>query len=369
MIKEMDMFNKIEDTLSNIQTIYTSNTIEKEKELIDKEQKQFIRIHQQEMNLNTKIKLGLSMYCFFSVVVLFLMTIQLHQKKQIGQETLIALVTLFLFMCRFLGYMSRKIIEGMITIGSFIDSNQFINKLYIETFQDGTETDFITGGEIHFNNVCFRYNNKSPYIFKNMDVLIPPKSRVVLIGDSGSGKTTFLRLILGFYIIENGVVWIDKVDVSKSKRKYLRNKIAYINQNTKLFDRTILENILYGSKNYTRKDVELFLQHNNLSEMFNKTPEGLDTRAGKCGEKLSGGMRQIILLIRCVFKDCPIVILDECTSSIDIRHRKYAITIIKKLFYSKTVICVSHDPDIIRLFEKKLIFQNNRQPHLTTNRI
>lgn len=90
MIKEMDMFNKIEDTLSNIQTIYTSNTIEKEKELIDKEQKQFIRIHQQEMNLNTKIKLGLSMYCFFSVVVLFLMTIQLHQKKQIGQETLIA---------------------------------------------------------------------------------------------------------------------------------------------------------------------------------------------------------------------------------------------------------------------------------------
>jgi ABC-type multidrug transport system fused ATPase/permease subunit len=186
------------------------------------------------------------------------------------------------------------------------------------------------------------------------------------MGDSGSGKTTFLRLILGFHVIEKGVVRIDSVDVSKSRRGYLRNKIAYINQNTKLFDRTILENILYGSDGYNRKDVEKFLLENNLTGMFNKTAHGLDTTAGKGGEKLSGGMRQIILLMRCVFKDCPIVILDECTSSIDVKHRQYAMVIIKRLFYSKTVICVSHDSDIIRLFDQRLVFQNNQQPVLKT---
>ena len=154
------------------------------------------------------------------------------------------------------------------------------------------------------------------------------------------------------------------MDVSESKRRYLRNKIAYINQNTKLFDRTILDNILYGSQGYTRKDVEKFLQENHLDQIFNKVPHGLDTMAGKGGEKLSGGMRQIILLMRCVFRNCPIVILDECTSSIDARHRKFAMVIIQRLFHSKTVICVSHDQDIINLFPQKLLFQNNQQPIL-----
>lgn len=366
MTQEMDMFNKIEDTLSNMQTIYTSNTVEKEKQYIDEEQKKFIKIHQQEMNMNTQIKLGLSSYCLCAIVFLFLLSVSMYRKKQMTQETLIALVTLFLFMCRFLGYTSRKIIEGMITIGSFVDSNQFIDRLYTDTFQDGTQVDFIHRGEIFFDKVCFRYNRSSPYIFKDLDIVVPPHSRVVLMGDSGSGKTTFLRLILGFYVIEKGAVRIDNVDVARSRRGYLRNKIAYINQSTKLFDRTILENILYGSDGYTRRDVETFLQENSLTGMFNKTPQGLDTKAGKGGEKLSGGMRQIILLMRCVFKDCPIVILDECTSSIDVKHRQYAMVIIKRLFHSKTVICVSHDSDIIQLFDQRLVFQNNQQPVLKT---
>jgi ABC-type multidrug transport system fused ATPase/permease subunit len=364
MTQEMDMFNKIEDTLSNMQTIYTSNTVEKEKQRMDEEQKKYIRVHQQEMRMNTQIKLGLSSYCLCAIVFLFLLSVHLYRKKEISQETLISLMTLFLFMCRFLGYTSRKIVEGMITIGSFVDSNQFINKLYVDTFQDGTVADFIDRGEICFEKVCFRYNHSSPYIFQDLDIVVPPRSRIVLMGDSGSGKTTFLRLILGFYRIEKGDVRIDTVDVSKSRRGYLRNKIAYINQNTRLFDRSILENILYGSHDHDRKDVEAFIQENNLSGMFNKTSHGLDTKAGKGGEKLSGGMRQIILLMRCVFKDCPIVILDECTSSIDVKHRQYAIVIIKRLFHSKTVICVSHDPDIIQLFDQKLVFGNNQKPAL-----
>lgn len=364
MVQEMDMFNKIEDVLSNIQTIYTSNTIDKEKQYIDHEQKQFINTHQQEMQLNNKLKLGLSCYCIVAVTLLFFLSIHLYRKKQLSQETLVSIVTLLLFMCRFLGYTSRKIIEGMITIGSFLDSNQFIHKLYTETFQDGMLIDFIDRGEIHFDKVCFRYNDKSPYIFQDLDMTIPPGSRIVLIGDSGSGKTTFLRLVLGFHVLEKGSIQIDKTNIAQSKRRYLRNKIAYINQNTKLFDRTILENILYGSDKYSENDVEKFIQENNLGSMFNKTPNGLHTKAGKGGEKLSGGMRQIILLMRCVFKDCPIVILDECTSSIDQKHRQYAMIIIKNMFHSKTVICVSHDSDIINLFEKKLVFQHNHPPKL-----
>lgn len=366
MEREMRMFNKIEDTLSNMQTIYTSNTIEKEKELINHEQSDYIQIHQKEMSMNTQMKMVLSSYCLCGVVILFLASLSLFNKKQLSHETFVSIVTLLLFMCRYLGYTSRKIIEGMITIGSFVDSNQFLSKLYHDTFQDGNKTGFIDKGSISFEKVCFRYNQNSPPIFTDLDLVIPPQSRIVLVGDSGSGKTTFLRLILGFYQLDNGAVLVDGVNVSDSKRRYLRNRIAYINQNTRLFDRSILDNILYGSQNYSRDHVELFIRDNHLGGMFSRTPHGLDTMAGKGGERLSGGMRQIILLMRCVFKDCPIVILDECTSSIDAKHRRYAIAVIKRLFHTKTVICVSHDQDIINLFEKRLVFENNNPPQLVS---
>lgn len=367
MQEEMSMFNKIEDTLSNMQTIYTSNTIQQEKELINKTQSNYIIIHQKEMSVNTQIKMLLSSYCLCSLVILFLVSLSLYQKKKMSQETLVSIVTLLLFMCRYLGYTSRKIIEGMITIGSFVDSNQFLSKLYHDTFQDGVKTGFIDQGSISFEKVCFRYSQTSPPIFNHLDIVISPRSRIVLVGDSGSGKTTFLRLILGFYQLEHGSVIVDKTNVADSKRSYLRNKIAYINQNTRLFDRTILNNILYGSSSkYSEQDVQHFIHTNHLAGMFNRTTNGLNTMAGKGGERLSGGMRQIILLMRCVFKDCPIVILDECTSSIDMKHRMYAVAIIKRLFLTKTVICVSHDQDIINLFDKRLVFESNQQPRLVS---
>ena len=160
---------------------------------------------------------------------------------------------------------------------------------------------------------------------------------------------------------------IDDVNINHSRRSYLRHKIAYINQTTRLFDRSILENILYGcDSSITRQDVKVFMEQEHLTDIFhNVSTEGLDTRVGRGGDNLSGGMRQIILLMRCYFRNAPIVILDEATSSIDARHRKYAIVIIKKMFEKSTVIAVSHDQDITDLFSQRLVFSISKPPQLT----
>jgi len=342
MVSEMKMFNQLDDTLSNMHTIFTSDTMEKEKAYMTNVQDDFIGVYKSELKMNAGIKTIISMCSLTAIIAVFLFSVYIFRKNLISKEKLIALVTLLLFLCRFVGYTSRRILDGMITIGSVMESNTFLSQLRRDTFMDGPRTGFITKGTIEFQGVTFRYNKDSPAIFSDFSVTIPARSRVLLVGDSGSGKTTFLRLLLGFFDLNSGTIRIDGVDVRESKRSYLRSRIGYINQTTRLFDRPIIDNILYGTTCKTREDAEKLLRENQLMDMFAKLD--LDSMAGKHGENLSGGMRQIVLMMRCCLRDCPIVILDEATSNIDKEHRVHVNRLIDRLSRDRTVIMVSHDP-------------------------
>lgn len=356
MRSEMKMFNELDDTLTNMHTIFTSGTVDKEKDYMNKIQTEFAEDYRAELGLNAKMKTIMSICSLSSIIGIFLYSIHLFRKTMVTKETLISLVTLLLFLCRFVGYSSRRILEGMITIGSVLESNAFMNQLKRDTFSDGDKTGCLQDGRIEFRNVTFHYDHDSPAIFSDFSVVIPARSRVLLVGGSGSGKTTFIRLILGFFELRKGSILIDGVNVKEIKRSYLRNQISYINQTTKLFDRPIIDNILYGSPHKTRSDVEAFLKENNLENMFLKNH--LDAMAGRSGENLSGGMRQIVLLLRCCFRDRPIVILDEATASIDIKHRAQAELIIENMSKNRTVITISHDPIMTSNFTSRIIFDN-----------
>jgi ATP-binding cassette subfamily B protein len=246
-----------------------------------------------------------------------------------------------------------------------LESNHFMDLLNTQTFPDGTRQDFIINGEIVFEEITFRYDKNLPYIFTNFSLVIPARTSILLMGDSGSGKTTLLRLLLGFFILEKGVIRIDGVDISTTRRSYLRQNIAYINQNTSLFDRPIMENILYGcNPSVQPKHVYTFLKENQLDTLFHKMNLSLDRQVGRGGNNLSGGMRQIVLLMRCHFQDAPIVILDEVTSNIDSRHRRHAIQIVRRMLLNKTVIAVSHDADMMDIFHTHLIFSSDGSPTL-----
>lgn len=363
MRKEMIMFNKLEDTLNNMQTIFTSDTVEQEKRYMDKQQLEFSKIQTAELNLNARMKIIMSICSLVSIIFIFIYAIYLFRQNKLPANILVSVVTLLLYLCRFIGFTCRRIMEGMMTIGSIMESNQFIDQLKKDTFHDGTAVDFIHKGDIEFRHVSFRYRQDSPLVFNDFSIRINGRSRIALIGDSGSGKTTFLRLLLGFFNIQHGEIIIDGTNISYSRRSYLRNRIAYVNQNTRLFDRSIIDNILYGcTQDVSMAKVEEFLDRHHLSSIFHKIDNNLKMTAGRGGENLSGGMRQIILLLRCYFRDCPIVILDEATSSIDAHHRQYAMTIIKEMFTAKTVIAVTHDKDISDLFNTKLIFSYGKQP-------
>jgi len=354
---EMRVFNDIEDTMTNIQSIYSANMVDEEKTRLDKEQKAYNKLYTKNLVIGARMKIIMSVFSVIVVISIFLFCMYLFRRGRMKQETLVSLVVLFVFMTRFMGYTCRRIIEGTITIGSMMEDDQFIDSFESARVPDGNGVGFIHEGEIRFDHVRFGFHKNDP-LFDGFSLVIPARSALLLVGDSGSGKTTFLRLLMGFFSLDTGRILIDGHDIAGSKRSYLRSHISYINQTTRLFDRPIMENILYGCKGKTPDDVKRFMTENGLNDMFRHF--SLDDSAGRSGDKLSGGMRQIVLLMRCYFRDCPIVIIDEATSNIDARNRKHALRIIQQMMKGKTVIAVSHDKDIAGLFSRRLVFSNGR---------
>jgi ABC-type bacteriocin/lantibiotic exporter with double-glycine peptidase domain len=187
---------------------------------------------------------------------------------------------------------------------------------------------------------------------------VNPRENIAIIGKNASGKTTILKLLLGFYKPSGGEILIDGVNVNDLKKEYLRNRISIVHQNVKLFNRSVLENIAFGTK-YSNAQIQEKLKGMDVMEVFQSLPNGLNTMAGKYGDKLSGGQKQIIYMLRCYFRENPIILLDEPTAAVDQYHKNFVLEMIGEITKKATCIIVSHDPSIYNsgLFPKKFLIE------------
>src|SRR5579872_5699034 len=227
----------------------------------------------------------------------------------------------------------------------------------------------VTQGKIQFENVAFEYQKKH-LIFQDLNVTILPGQRVGLVGFSGSGKSTFVNLILRFYDIHSGRILIDHQDIAKVTQDSLREQIAMIPQDPTLFHRTLMENIRYG--NLTASDEEVFhaakLAH--CQEFIEKLDQRYDSMVGERGIKLSGGQRQRIAIARAILKNAPILILDEATSSLDTVTEKLIQESLHTVMQNRTTIVIAHrlstlaDMDRILVFHKGKIIEDGTQEEL-----
>ena len=202
---------------------------------------------------------------------------------------------------------------------------------------------------------------------RNVNFTVNPGENIAIIGKNASGKTTIIKLLLGFYKLSEGEILIDGVNINRIKKEYLRNRISIVHQNVKLFNRTVLENIAFGTK-YSVAEIRGKLEALKVMEVFERLPNGLDTMAGKYGDKLSGGQKQIIYMLRCYFRENPIILLDEPTASVDQYHKNFVLEMVRELTKNATCIIVSHDPSIYNsgLFPKKIVIQDGYLKNPTT---
>lgn len=217
----------------------------------------------------------------------------------------------------------------------------------------------VTEGKIEFENVTFHYN-KGKKVFENKSITIKPNQKVGLVGFSGSGKTTFIHLILRLFNVELGRILIDGQNISQVSQDSLRSSISMIPQDTTLFHRTLMENIRYGKPDATDDEVIWASKQACCDDFIALLPEGYETMVGERGIKLSGGQRQRIAIARAILKKEKILILDEATSQLDSLTEEAIQNSLWHLMESKTTIVIAHRLSTLLHMDRILVFEQGK---------
>ena len=236
--------------------------------------------------------------------------------------------------------------------------NIALQPLDIEDVSDAVDL-IIKNPEIIFDKVKFHYKSTSP-LFNDKSITLKAGQKVGLVGYSGSGKSTFVNLILRLYDVSDGRILIDGQDISKCGQDSLRRNIAMIPQDPLLFHRSLMENIRYGNIEASDDEVRSAAKRAHADEFISALPLGYDSLVGERGVKLSGGQRQRIAIARAILKNAPILILDEATSQLDSVTENDIQDSLASLMQNKTTIVIAHRLSTLLHMDRILVFDQGK---------
>lgn len=203
-------------------------------------------------------------------------------------------------------------------------------------------------GEIRFDQVSFRYREDTPIVLDSINLTIPPRRMVAIVGPTGAGKTTIANLVARFYDVTEGAVLLDGVDLRMIKQRSLREYVRIVSQDPFLFSRTIEENIRYGKPEATEEDVIQAVRMANAHEFISQLPDGYRTRIQEGGVNLSVGQRQLLTIARAILTDPRVLILDEATANIDTVTEVLIQQALERLLFERTSIVIAHRLSTVR---------------------
>ena len=210
--------------------------------------------------------------------------------------------------------------------------------------------------KIVFDKVTFGYPNTDKNLFEKFSVKIKSGEKLALVGTSGSGKSTFIKLIQRLYNLNGGAVYIDGQDISKVTLESLRQSISLVPQDPILFHRSLKDNIAYGKPEASMEEIIEASKKAFAHDFISVLPKGYDTLVGERGVKLSGGERQRVAIARAILADKPILILDEATSSLDSVSENYIKQAMEELMKGRTTITIAHRLSTVRKSDRILVF-------------
>jgi len=215
-------------------------------------------------------------------------------------------------------------------------------------------------GEIEFKDVNFAYDKHSNKALKNIKLKIRQGQSIALVGRSGAGKTSFIKLLLRFFDPDSGNIIIDGLNLKKMTKTYLRSLFGVVPQEPILFNSTILYNIKYGKPKATKAEITAASKMANIYDFIESLPEKYETQVGERGIKLSGGQKQRLAIARMILSDPKIIIFDEATSQLDSESEKLIQEAFWKASNGKTVIIIAHRLSTIQRADKIVVLERGR---------
>ena len=217
----------------------------------------------------------------------------------------------------------------------------------------------VTNGKIAFQQMSFYYNTDHT-IFHDFNLAIAPGEKVALVGKSGAGKSTIIKLILRLFDVKSGAIEIDEQNISSVTQESLRDSVAFVPQEPILFHRTLMENIRYGRRDASDNEVMMAAKRARCHDFITSLPYTYNTYVGERGIKLSGGERQRVAIARAILKNAPILILDEATSSLDSTSELLIQAALAELMQGKTVIVIAHRLSTIMKMDRIVVLEKGK---------
>ncbi|MDP2598200.1 MAG: ATP-binding cassette domain-containing protein, partial [Candidatus Liptonbacteria bacterium] len=279
------------------------------------------------------------------------------------QQSVVTLGTFVLIQLYIIGLGSRlwnfsQIIRDF--YGSYADAVEMVEIMKLpHEIKDvlGAKVLKVSAGEVVFKDMSFSFNSTRE-VLKKINLSIRTGEKVALVGPSGAGKTTVVRLLMRFYDVTKGAIMVDGQNIREVTLKSLRDAISLVPQDPLLFHRTIMENIRYGKPSATDADVMRAATLAHCDEFIQDLPKKYETYVGERGIKLSGGERQRVAIARAILKNSPILVLDEATSSLDSHSESLIQDALDTLMEKKTVIVIAHRLSTIKKMDRILVMED-----------
>jgi len=364
--KENEMMNHFEDVLTNHDIIRMNNMFEYEKDIMSEKERQFETILTNELSEINHIKFLFSVVHTLFLLLLIYYGCWLVIQKKIPLFKLIMLVSSVVFLLRTTTNLIRRVSDSITELGPLHieqTSDCPLNQ-HEKAWKGGVQRQGLTKLDIEIKDLSFSFPHSNKPLYEHVHLQIPFGSNLLITGSIGSGKSTLFRMLMGEQVVPRHHIFYDGIDICDLYLPYLRNYIYIMHQNVRLFRRPVLENIFYG---ISTESNEWFLQYHELKQLsiFPKIKPFLGVSDAST---LSGGQKQIVLLLRCFFRKPKILFMDEPTASIDYQMKELLIQLLNIMKQRSTILCISHDLSLIPLFERHYRLSEGKLLSLTEER-
>jgi ABC-type multidrug transport system fused ATPase/permease subunit len=363
-----EIHEQIDDIFRNFVAMHGDKEIQKQEiDRLQDYEKLFTVKFAETMKCLMKTKCMTSIVILSFTIFFILRSYKLIQNQKLTTATFSSLFLILIYLNGMMMWVESQLRESIFDWGIISESDDLFKKplqrkIEKQNTKENEDDDYLVIEKptipqrdgVGMINVMFGFPESGKKILKDITFHVEKGETVVIVGNIGSGKSTILKLLLKFIEPDSGTIYVDGRSYNDMSIKEIKRRVGFVPQHPILFDRSVLENILYGTSGVNRDQVVAFLKEFNILKEFSNLKHGLDSRVGKNGSRLSGGQRQIVLCLRAYFQNNDIIIMDEPTASLDKLSKDTLKRVINVTMQNKTVIIVTHDNELLKIAERKI---------------